>query len=124
MPFSFTPFFDCESLDFKHHRRRSVFSEIGALSYIQIALRTLCESFLPLWELVYDIRGMILTAVLTSDPDGGFVAFNPETGTTTQGDTTTEALANLKEATSLYLEEFPMEETSPALLTTFEVALA
>jgi predicted RNase H-like HicB family nuclease len=37
------------------------------------------------------------------------VAQNPETGTTTQGDTVDEALANLKEATALYLEEFPFE---------------
>ncbi len=50
---------------------------------------------------------MILTALITPDPDGGFVAMNPETGTTTQGETTAEALDNLKEATELYLEEFP-----------------
>jgi predicted RNase H-like HicB family nuclease len=67
---------------------------------------------------------MTLTAVLTRDPDGGYVALNPETGTTTQGDTVPEALANLKEATELYLEEFPMENTTPALMTTFEVARA
>jgi len=52
---------------------------------------------------------MTLTAVLTLDPDGGYVALNPETGTTTQGDTVPEALANLKEATELYLEEFPLD---------------
>ncbi len=50
---------------------------------------------------------MQLTAVLTPDSAGGFVALNPETGTTTQGDTVEEALANLREATELYLEEFP-----------------
>lgn len=48
---------------------------------------------------------MALTAVLTQDPDGGYVAHNPETGTTTQGDSVPEALANLREATELYLEE-------------------
>jgi len=52
---------------------------------------------------------MTLTAVLTPDQDGGYVAQNPETGTTTQGDTVDEALANLKEATALYLEEFPFK---------------
>jgi len=52
---------------------------------------------------------LTLTAVLTLDPDGGYVALNPETGTTTQGDTVPEALANLKEATELYLEEFPLD---------------
>ncbi|HEX4139878.1 MAG TPA: type II toxin-antitoxin system HicB family antitoxin [Candidatus Methylacidiphilales bacterium] len=49
---------------------------------------------------------MVLTAVLTPDPEGGYVALNPETGTATQGDTVNEALANLREATELYLEEF------------------
>jgi len=67
---------------------------------------------------------MTLTAVLTPDPDGGYVAYNPETGTTTQGESVNEALANLKEATELYLEEFPLENASHALMTTFEVAHA
>lgn len=67
---------------------------------------------------------MILSAVLTSDPEGGYVAYNPETGTTTQGDTLDEALANLKEATELYLEEFPLRKTGQSLLTTFEVSRA
>ena len=47
------------------------------------------------------------TAVITPDEESGFVAMNPETGTYTQGETVEEALANLKEATELYLEEFP-----------------
>ena len=67
---------------------------------------------------------MTLTPVLTPDPEGGYVALNPETGTTTQGDSVAEALSNLKEATELYLEEFPLESTQPSLLTTFEVAHA
>jgi predicted RNase H-like HicB family nuclease len=64
---------------------------------------------------------MTLTAILTSDPDGGYVAYNPETGTTTQGNTVEEALSNLREATELYLEEFPLEPKERPLLTTFEV---
>ena len=57
-----------------------------------------------------------LTVVLTPDADGGFVAHNPETGTTSQGETLSDALANnLKEATGLYLEEFPMK-AAPAPL--------
>jgi predicted RNase H-like HicB family nuclease len=64
---------------------------------------------------------MELSAVLTSAPEGGYVAFNPETGTTTQGETVEEALANLREATELYLEEFPLHMTARPLLTTFEV---
>ena len=50
---------------------------------------------------------MFLTAILVPAPEGGFVAMNPETGTTTQGETIPNALANLQEATELYLEEFP-----------------
>lgn len=65
---------------------------------------------------------MELSAVLTPAPDGGYVAYNPETGTTTQGDTVEEALANLAEATELYLEEFPMTISTRSLLTTFQVA--
>ena len=64
---------------------------------------------------------MTLTAVLIPDSDGGFVAFNPETGTTTQGESVPEAMSNLREATELYLEEFPLEPAGPPLLTTFEV---
>ena len=65
---------------------------------------------------------MLLTAVLIPAEEGGFVAFNPETGTTTQGESVPEAIDNLREATELYLEEFPLERTGQALLTTFEVA--
>jgi len=55
---------------------------------------------------------MTLTAVPTPDPESGYVAYNPETGTTTQGETVSEALANLKEATELYLDEFPISSAS------------
>ena len=65
---------------------------------------------------------MQLTAVLIPAEEGGFVALNPETGTTTQGDSIEEALANLQEATELYLEEFPLTSFGTPLLTTFEVA--
>ena len=65
---------------------------------------------------------MELSAVLTPAPEGGFVALNPETGTTTQGETVEEALANLREATEIYLEEFPLTATGRSLLTTFHVA--
>jgi predicted RNase H-like HicB family nuclease len=39
---------------------------------------------------------MTLTALLTPDPEGGYVAFNPETGTATQGESVPEALRNLR----------------------------
>lgn len=65
---------------------------------------------------------MTLTAVLIPAEEGGFIAFNPETGTTTQGESVPEAIANLQEATELYLEEFPLTHSGQPLLTTFEVA--
>jgi predicted RNase H-like HicB family nuclease len=49
---------------------------------------------------------MTLNAILTPAAEGGFVALNPETGTTTQGETVEAAIANLREATGLYLEIF------------------
>jgi predicted RNase H-like HicB family nuclease len=61
-----------------------------------------------------------LTAVLHREEDL-FVAECPEIGTVSQGYTLEEALANLREATELYLEEFPIPETDRSFLTTFEV---
>jgi len=63
---------------------------------------------------------MELSAILTPAAEGGYVAFNPETGTTTQGETIEESLANLREATELYLEEFPLIQSGRSLLTTFQ----
>ena len=63
------------------------------------------------------------TAVIYPDGESDWlVAHNPETGTTTQGKTFEEALANLKEATELYLSEFPQAPKGLAILTTFEVS--
>ena len=64
---------------------------------------------------------MELTVVLTPAEEGGYVALNPETGTTTQGETVEEAIANLKEATELYLSEFPISTPGHALVTTFSI---
>lgn len=50
-----------------------------------------------------------------------YVTECPEVGTASQGDTIESAIANLKEATGLYLEEFPLKQSAPPLLTTFEV---
>ena len=66
---------------------------------------------------------MLLTAVLIPAPAGGFTALNPETGSTSQGETVEEAVANLREATELYLEEFPLKSTGQPLVTTFQVAV-
>jgi predicted RNase H-like HicB family nuclease len=64
---------------------------------------------------------MELSAVLTPAPEGGYVAFNPETGTTTQGETVEEALENLREATALFVEEFPLSLSGRPFLTSFHV---
>lgn len=63
-----------------------------------------------------------LTAVLWAAPEGGYSALNPETGTASQGDTEAEALANLVEATELYLEEFPLPAGQKPVITTFRIA--
>jgi predicted RNase H-like HicB family nuclease len=64
---------------------------------------------------------MTLTAVLTPAEEGGFIALNPETGTTSQGETFKEALESLREATALFLEEFPMVSLGHPLVTTFDI---
>ena len=64
---------------------------------------------------------MELTAVLTPAEEGGFTALNPETGTTTQGESVEEALENLREATSLYLEEFPLSVKGHPLVTMISI---
>ena len=63
------------------------------------------------------------TAVIHKE-DKLYVAECPEVGTASQGNTVEEAVANLKEATELYLEEFPLPETTTPLLTTFEAVYA
>ena len=60
-----------------------------------------------------------LIAVLHKEEDL-YVAQCPEVGTVSQGYTIEEAIANLKEATELYLEEFPMPDLGRPLVTTFE----
>ena len=59
---------------------------------------------------------MQVTAVLNPAEDGGFVALNPETGTDSPGDTIEEAIANLREAVELYLEEYPMTFHDAAII--------
>ena len=64
----------------------------------------------------------IFTAIVRKEEDL-YVAECSETGTASQGETIETALANLKEATELYLEEFPLKSSSHPILTTFEVAV-
>ena len=56
------------------------------------------------------------TAVLHKEGDL-YVADCPEVGTVSQGKTVEEAIANLNEATELYLEELPPQNAARPLLT-------
>ncbi|MBS3918431.1 MAG: type II toxin-antitoxin system HicB family antitoxin [Deltaproteobacteria bacterium] len=62
------------------------------------------------------------TAILHKEDDL-YVAECPEVGTVSQGYTIEEAITNLKEATELYLEEFPLQEVPKPLMTTFEATV-
>jgi predicted RNase H-like HicB family nuclease len=65
-----------------------------------------------------------LSAVIYPDDESDWlIAFNPETGTTTQGKSPAKALANLKEATRLYLEEFPLRTNQRITLMTFTISV-
>ena len=64
-----------------------------------------------------------LTAVLHREGDL-YVAECPEVGTVSQGPTIEQAVANLREATELYLEECPVPDIGPPLVTTFEAKYA
>ncbi len=65
---------------------------------------------------------VVLTAIIHKEEDM-YVAECPEVGTVSQGKTIEEAIYNLKEATELYLEEFPLEEKEHPFLTTFEISI-
>lgn len=66
----------------------------------------------------------VLTALVYKEEDM-YIAECPEIGTVSQGKTIEEAVANLKEATELYIEGFPLKdkEKKKAWMTTFEVAI-
>ncbi len=63
---------------------------------------------------------MNFSAIIHKEKDI-YVAECPEAGTVSQGYTIDEAVDNLKEATELYLEEFPLEFKSKTYLTSFEL---
>jgi len=63
---------------------------------------------------------MEFTAILEKDEDM-YVAKCSEVGTVSQGKTIEESIENLKEATELYLEEFPMKKNPKPILTVFEI---
>ncbi len=63
---------------------------------------------------------LTLTAVIHKEDDT-FVKQCPEVGTASQGKTIEEAAKDLKEATELYLEEFPLKSPESSFITTFEL---
>ena len=68
---------------------------------------------------------MKLPAVIYPDSETEWlVAECPEVGTASQGKTEVEALANLREATELYLESFPQTLKKTAAVRSFELAHA
>jgi predicted RNase H-like HicB family nuclease len=62
--------------------------------------------------------------VIIHKEDDMYIAECPEVGTVDQGETIEQAIAGLKEATRLYLEEFPLPQTSPRFITNIEVSYA
>lgn len=64
----------------------------------------------------------LFTAIIHKE-DKLYVAECPEVGAASQGYSIEEAVANLKEATELYLEEFPLKSFNHPILTTFEIAV-
>ena len=65
----------------------------------------------------------IFTAVLHKG-ERLYAAECPEVGTVSQGSTIEEAIAHLKEATKLYLEEFSLPGFLRPVLVTFEAAVS
>ena len=61
------------------------------------------------------------TAIIQKE-ENTYIASCAEIGTTSQGSTIEEALANLKEATELFIEEFPSKIKTPIILKKFEVS--
>lgn len=67
------------------------------------------------------MKNRSFTVILHKEEDM-YIAECPEVGTVDQGETIEQAIAGLKEATRLYLEEFPLPETSPIFVTSIEVS--
>jgi predicted RNase H-like HicB family nuclease len=67
------------------------------------------------------MKSRSFTVILHKENDL-YVAECLEVGTVDQGETIEQAIAGLREATRLYLEEFPLPETSPRYVTSIEVS--
>jgi predicted RNase H-like HicB family nuclease len=62
--------------------------------------------------------------VIVYREDDMYVAECPEIGTVDRGETIERAIANLREATRLYLEEFSSPQATPRYVTSMEVNYA
>lgn len=69
------------------------------------------------------MKNRTFTAIIYKEEEM-YVAECPEVGTVDQGETIEQAIAGLQEATRLYLQEFPLPETSPRFVTSIEVSCA
>ena len=69
------------------------------------------------------MKNRMFTVILYKE-DNMYIAECPEVGTVDQGETIEQAITGLKEATRLYLEDFPLPETSPRFITNIEVSYA
>ena len=65
------------------------------------------------------MKNHVFTAIIHKE-EQIYVAECPEVGTVSQGSSIENAVENLKEATELYLEEFPLVNSYKPILTTFE----
>ncbi len=62
--------------------------------------------------------------VLVHKEEDMYIAECPDVGTVDQGKTIEQAIEGLREATRLYLEEFPLPEISPRFVTSIEISYA
>jgi predicted RNase H-like HicB family nuclease len=70
------------------------------------------------------MENKMFTAVIHKE-DEIYVAECPEIGTVSQGFSIEEAITNLKEATELYLEEFPQKTSAiKPFMTVFEARVS
>jgi predicted RNase H-like HicB family nuclease len=70
------------------------------------------------------VEYMDFTAIIKKGLDGWYVALCPELDVASQGKTVEEALANIKEATELYIEEMGVPEgisSKDTIIASFEV---
>jgi predicted RNase H-like HicB family nuclease len=63
------------------------------------------------------------TAVIHKESGRYYTAKCPEVGTESQGTSIEEAIANLKEATEVYLSVFPLKSMGEPIFQTFDVSV-